>query len=680
MFYQSWVPEQGSLPGYVASPWFEPGPRFQVPLRGFPVGAGIEAYVECKQNGARRALVSGNPRENWALRLVELPGGWCEGPVRVAERTESKRDYVGIGTPYSAGKVDRLLRSAPAYAWRHLLAFAPLASLFVACYVIACACRASRAHRIAWAATGVATIGYLAFLAAALGMPRFGAVAGAVCVLMACVLWWQRVIRLPPGLWRGVGACYLLSLACALLVAGANIGAAQWDANELFRPALWSTDHLLPGLVAEGIYNRQPLGSILGGGWQVADRPPLQAGILLVVRPLWAWGVRAEAMPALIPELYVIGGIALQCCALVLAYAFIRRVFRVAADPRAVAFAAIAVLVSPFFVFNAIYPWPKLLSAGFALLGTAVLLWLPTGSTTRERAWAIALAGVLFGYALLAHAGVAIGLIALPLLLRTIGGRWRLPEVLACAMLAALVWAPWSAWQHAVGQAGTALTKFALAGDFDFAHPTRPVWQAVLDRYSGLSLSQWASTRLFALLTLAGAAIPQPIAFMVDRPADTLGALRITDFVFVLPALRFLLLALAGAALFAGINAARRMDLLAPRTLALAATGVAGLLANALVLWSVHIQHTQSYLSLLLVYGAAAGALLMLPRRIMYVVGGLQIAYVAIVWLAHPLLDRSPDVASIVVAALALALVVATVATPRGKRPSEPRLAIGSAA
>jgi hypothetical protein len=114
-------------------------------------------------------------------------------------------------------------------------------------------------------------------------------------------------------------------------------------------------------------------------------------------------------------------------------------------------------------------------------------------------------------------------------------------------------------------------------------------------------------------------------------------------------------------------------------TLALGGAAIGGLVVTSLVLWSVHIQHTQSYLTLVLLYGAAAGALLLLPPRAMYAIGGLQIAYVVLVWLVDPLHTRTPDFACAALAALSLAALVALAIPSVNRRSREPRLAIGTA-
>ncbi|HEX9278494.1 MAG TPA: hypothetical protein VGA51_19120 [Casimicrobiaceae bacterium] len=642
----------------MASPAFTPVGPFWVPLVGYPTAPGIDVSVVCMDNGERRSLVSGDSHEDWIQRLVVLPAGWCAGAIRVVARSESSTSYVGIGTPHSASTVDDWLRRAPAHAFHHFVAFAPLAVLFVALRLVADRLGAHLDQRTPMALIGVATVGYLAFFVASIGGRSFGlyAVFGSLVLALGLL---SAKARIPRPTLQCLGSWYALSLALYLFLVAADIGVEQWDPAYRFRPAEWSSDHLLPAMVAEGIYRHKAVNSILGGGWNVADRPPLQAGLLLVLRPFWETVVPGYRAPSTLARLYTAAAIIIQSSALVLAYVFAQRAFRAASSRREFAIAALLVLSAPLFLFNTIYAWPKLLSAGLALAGASLILWLPADRGIGQRAWSCGLAGLLMGYALLAHASVAFGLLALPVLYYVATGRWRIPELAACAVVALLIWLPWSAWQAAAGQPGNALTKFALAGTFDFDFPTRSLRDAVAARYAGLTLSQWAATRMFALLTLAGFAMPQPAAFMTSRPSDALGALRISDFLFVFPALRLWLLAFVLAALLAIARRHRESADVVRTTVALALAGIAGILINALVTWSVHLQLTQSHLALLLLYCAAAGALLLLPPWIRYALIALQTAYVGVVWIVGPLLGRIPDPGSLIAGGAALGAAIA---------------------
>jgi len=663
VFLRSWRPDLGATPGRAVSPPFDAAVPFLLPIVGYPIEPGNFIGIECVNSKERRAVATGNPHETWVARLVVLPAGWCSSQVRVVAESSSTTRYVGVGTPFTPSRADHWLGKLPSLIFLHAAGFLPIAFLFAAGTLIGHSRWPAIARIAAGAAVGCA-VGYGAFFAAFLGSDA--ATVFSLLVLLVTVAafslrsaWLSGTDR-AAGL-RTIAAWYFLSLALGLLVAGASLGAGPWDPAYVFSPARWSTDHLLPVFVAEGFFRGDDIRSILGGGWKVSDRPPLQAGLYLLARPLWSALIPIDALPASLGLAYGFAGIIIQTGALLAIFAFIRgSLERLHGDwrwPTAVA------LFTPFFLFNTVYTWPKLLSAGLAILAVNLLLRREAYGAVLGSARILLLAGMLFGFALLSHSSVAFGLIVLPLLFRITSGRWRLRELAVCAVVAVSLWIPWAAWQAAYDPPGNALTKFALAGTFDFENPGRSLGSVVLQRYGSLTLEQWLSTRSFALLTFLGAVTTEPIGWLASGSDGVFGRFRLRDFLYVVPCLGLMLVPLVFIARPGGRN--ERRGALRDFGLGCLCAGAAGLLGNALITWSLHIQHHQSYLSVALLYAAAAAGLLLMPSRLRAIVASLSVGYTAVVWIWSPLALHAGDAALLFAAALSGSAAVALLLGPR---------------
>jgi len=669
VFLRSWRPDLGATPGRVVSPPFDAAAPFLLPIVGYPTELGNFVGIECISSKERRAVATGNPHETWVARVVVLPGGWCSSQVRVVAESSSTTHYVGVGTPFTASRADLWLGKLPSLTFLHAAGFLPIAFLVAAGTLIGRSNWPSIARIAAGAAVGSAA-GYGAFFAAFLGS-RAATVFSLLVIFAAAAAFSLRSKSLSraerTACFRAIAAWYFLSLALGLLLVGANLGAGPWDPAYIFSPARWSTDHLLPAFVAEGFFRGDEIRSILGGGWKVSDRPPLQAGLYLLARPLWSVLVPVDALPASLGLAYGFAGIVVQTGALLAIFWFIRESLeRLHGDwrwPTAVA------LFTPFFLFNTVYTWPKLLSAGLAILAIDLLLRREAYGAVLGSARVHLLAGALFGFALLSHAGVAFGLIVLPIFFRIASGRWRVRELAVCAVVAVTLWIPWAAWQAAYDPPGNALTKFALAGTFDFENPGRSLGSVVLQRYGNLTLEQWLSTRSFALLTLLGAVTTEPIGWLASGSDGLLGRFRLRDFLYVMPCLGLMLVPLAFNARPGSRN--ERRSALRDFGLACLCTGAAGLLGNALITWSVHIQHTQSYLSLALLYAAAATGLVLMPSRLRAIVASLSVGYTTVVWIWSPLSLHAGDASLLLAAALTGSAAVALLLGPRASAGSE---------
>jgi hypothetical protein len=251
-----------------------------------------------------------------------------------------------------------------------------------------------------------------------------------------------------------------------------------------------------------------------------------------------------------------------------------------------------------------------------------------------------AASGLLIGLALLAHGSVVFGLV--PLFIAFVVGTrsGRIRAVLAVVVVAAVVVAPWLLWQRLEDPPGNALIKYALAGTYGFGEETKGLPATVREAYSRLSSAEWLLLRWQAILTLFGAFRPEAVAWLWSQPMDYWGRLRLADFAFVFPSLR--LGNLGWVVVAAAAIRACRVSVAAPEShfVRWVLIGVAGIALNALVLWSAHVNWTESYLSLLLMVTGLYSALLVKGQVLRRLLLSAQFGYFAVVWWWSPLATR----------------------------------------
>ena len=183
--------------------------------------------------------------------------------------------------------------------------------------------------------------------------------------------------------------------------------------------------------------------------WLFSDRPPLETGFALLQWPLWgghtqlgyqllSTGLQVSWLPALWTVLRVRGLGAGRVSAVVLMTAATGAVF-----------------------FNTIYVWPKMLAGSLALAALAILV-----SRDDDDRWAGAgiLAAALATLSMLAHGGTAFALLALAPFVYRQRRRITVRAVAVGAAVAAVLYLPWTLFQHFVDPPGNRLMKWMLAG------------------------------------------------------------------------------------------------------------------------------------------------------------------------------------------------------------------------
>lgn len=261
-------------------------------------------------------------------------------------------------------------------------------------------------------------------------------------------------------------------------------------ANERFFSETLPGDNRIPLIFAERIYARQPVKPFCCGDWLSSDRPPLQAGIFLLQRPLKLFGnVRLN---------YQLLGTGLQCLWICGVWVLLKSLGALERDIRQV----LRFLVfSGFLFYNSVFVWPKLLAATFVLFVFSILF-----EVARERraiTWLEAmLAALSFAVAMMAHPGSVFSVPALAAV--AIWNRQFVSarKLLTGVVLIGLFIAPWIAYQKFYDPPGNRLLKMHLAGVGPI--DSRSTWQAIRDSYSSLDVKTIADYKLANLRTLIG--------------------------------------------------------------------------------------------------------------------------------------------------------------------------------
>jgi hypothetical protein len=634
--WRSWSPEIGPEPGRLESAPFDPPTFLSVPLIGYPAFTDIALYVECIADGRRLTMATGNPHEDWYERTLWMPRRWCHGRVRVVAASQSRTRYVGVGTPFRSSALSYLKESAPVLLLVHALAFAALLApgWAIALWL--------RSRGMLPGPTSLAAIpltallGYGCFFVAYYGGVAASAAASLGVGWAGVTLWRKgRVAGLAaePDNLLPLGLMFLYSLLCVLLLYLPDAGIGTWTATYRYWPAVWSSDNQLQQMVAEALYQNGPILGLFDP-WKVSDRPPLLAGTLILLRPLWQTLLGIGSNARLYFYFHQVTGIVLSCFWVVPVWHLVRSVGQSARQTVGV----VALVGSTgFTLFNSTYIWPKLIAGALALVCYLVLTddGERYGSAAGVQRWVAT--GLCGGLSLMCHGGVFTGMLPLvPTALRraTHARPWH---VLVGVAVFAAVLLPWTAWQHFEEPPGNALVKFAFAGTWGFGEERMSAWETVRRAYATITLDQWLNDRWNAARSLFGAYLDPLLFWMTRLPNEgaLAGRLRLSDCLYFFPSLRFLNVGWLALCLLAWRPSVIRAR---PRPLRhMAWAGLAGVAVAVLALWRIHIVHTLSYLSVLLVTVALAVVLVSARSPLARMAVAAQLVYFLIVWVALPL-------------------------------------------
>jgi hypothetical protein len=425
-------------------------------------------------------------------------------------------------------------------------------------------------------------------------------------------------VLIPLALMALVGAFFL----CLLLSVDQGV-TYELDIRIHLLEFVLAYDNELPFIFANSLYNGLDPRAI-APGWQSSDRPPLQAGLLLLQLPFAHW----TPNPA---EYALVVGSAMQCAWVPAVWSL----WAAAGLPRRrAAVALLLVTLSGFALVNTLFTWPKLLSAALVVVAVTIAL---IGRPGRETVWPLtkaALFGLASALASLSHAGVAFTLLPLGLFLllpRYYPGFTRL---VAAGAVYAVVLCPWLLYQQLYDPPGNKLLRQHLAGDSTSWSEDKSLSRNLLDAYRRLSMGEILHNKIENVRMLFMASQTQygwpECGIPAEWPLDTIGFRR-CDFMCL-----FWSLGLLNAGWFAAAAGWwRRPPVLDP---GLGFT-VPALGLSAVVVWILlmfgpasTVIHQGSYATFLLLFASLAAWLATLPRILPYVLLVAQGTIFAIGW------------------------------------------------
>jgi hypothetical protein len=280
-------------------------------------------------------------------------------------------------------------------------------------------------------------------------------------------------------------------------------------------------DNVIPFLIAEAL-KLDHIASPLYGDWLSSDRPPLQAGLYILLAIKTGW-LGYQIIAAWLQSTFLFGVWGL--CVMAELSARARRM------------TLLACCLLPVTILNTLYTWPKIIAVGYLLLVFA-LLFVHHPADQRERRVVGVLLGGLAALALLCHGTSAFVLIGLSVMVLILW-RWPAWRTVGYGLATLLVmYLPWWAYQAFVDPPANRLLKWHLAGVQDV--DPRPFGQTLRESYAALTWHDYVQGRLQNFATLYGRGIEhlRDLArVVVNHDPELAKALRVGDFFNFLPSL-----------------------------------------------------------------------------------------------------------------------------------------------
>lgn len=515
-------------------------------LAGYPATNGLTLSVQQVSSGKLIELRPlALPGEAWRHYSFALPPTWQGQQVRLVAVDESRvpLGWFAFSEPVPAGSAGRSGLAALQLGVLTLLHAVLLAlPAAAACLLAARWGYRDPAWLVVVALLAIGMAGYASFWLY-FAVPPLATAASWVLVLASAAVVAQHLRGARRQAFRDfrplgwpvllVFASTLMSLGFCYLYGGLE-DPIQTAATRLTHHL--PPDNLLPFLLSESIAQGK-VPRPLFPEWLSSDRPPLQAGMVLLQYPF---------MGANRPLHYEIISALLQGIWLLPMWLLLQRLNL---PSRAVAWALGLTLFTGTGVLYTFYVWPKLLPAAYLLALLAFLL-PQEDKPQKDGKWGAAM-GLLAAFALLSHGGSIFGLAPLAFFWLARGyARTRI--VLPALAALVLLYAPWSLYQKYVDPPANRLTKWHLAGVAQI--DPRTLGQALSDEYGRLTMAQiaeykWANLKVpfqdvprslqNTGLLLQAAVMPSP--HHVEAAAAAARDLRDFQFFRLLPALGLLL-------------------------------------------------------------------------------------------------------------------------------------------
>jgi len=512
----SWS-SQPDTRGRLRSPAFMPGETVQLLLGGYPEHSQNQVILETIDGRGQMAIATPPLHGGWIVASVKIPPQWQTTAVRLVavDGAAGPEGWLGVGTPFALSSLaawqQRLMVSLMPVAILMVLTLSSLIFFGLGMTLWEWACRQVAAPPylyVLFCYAAVAAAGYAVFWITFTSRPAGIAVAAALMLTVVAgfmvPLWRRRLIRrlshpdagVPMMLVIGIAYCYLL------LAYGTRPEGFDWQwAHHIHRRFGIAGDNLIPRELAFRLFEGIDLKNNFFDAWLSSDRPPLQAGMVLIQCPLWGALGRTAAVPHLLDLYYQVLGTLLQCGWVAAAWALMRALHL---PCRKILLIIATLAPGGFFYFNSIFTWPKMLS-GAMTIGVFLLLVWPRIQGARVSMQRMAVAAAMAVLSFLIHGGTAFALVGYALILlwpRFFPG-WR-HVALGLAVFMGL-YAPWVGYQKVYDPPGNRLLKWHLGGVVDI--DDRGAVETLVDVYGQMGFSGWAARKWELARLAAGGAV-----------------------------------------------------------------------------------------------------------------------------------------------------------------------------
>jgi hypothetical protein len=481
--------------------------RIDVETAGYPDAAG-QSIEYLADDGKQQPLRLPSVGEHWAQSTLFVPPEFQRAPFRLVVRAQSTES--GKWSGLSVLGYSRFVLDGKALAgvlvWLVLLHLLMLEAIVLAGRW----CAPEMAPLI-----GMATLGLVAYMAfwAYYASRQVGMAFSSACLLLALAhVAWRTARNMPEGAQRVRRMHELLApvtVTTALLsVVGFYPFPEHWDtwqyaANRWYALPI---DNWLPNILANQVWAGKILNPMVGD-WLSSDRPPLQAGFSLLLRPISSR-----------PGWYQVSATWLQLTFLVPVALLLPRLGLQKVRGLALFSVATCALV----LFNGIFVWPKLIAATYCLMFYLCMLSV-AGS---EMSWRdrTLIAGASAALAMLAHGGAVFALAGMALVCLIQNAKGTLRLLLVAGAVSIMVYAPWMAYQKLVDPPGTRLVAWHLAGVESVTH--EPLGATIRHAYGQLTPTAWLEGRWANVQTLfsqLAALYPDVLAALFRAPGSEAG-------------------------------------------------------------------------------------------------------------------------------------------------------------
>ena len=470
-------PTDDGYTGDFQSAWYDYSSRARVMVCGYPRGKNLELVAEALQKDGslvRTTYLGPDPHEHWISWDPKLPDSTVRFRLLGSDQSRAWGGWFGVSAPFEQPLLPPL-RDLPG----NIALFVALAlcGILLSSMTLGFAGAAGAGFGEMGVAVGLiltCLCAYVSFWAYFLA-PWLGWVAsfGSVSLGVYCL---ARSVSRPSENRIPVLALCGLSVAVGLGFAAVGLLYKQGVFSEViavrFQRDLGS-DNCIPRLFADKLFAGLSPKHLIED-WLSSDRPPLQAGFVLLLRPiLLALGSDSDT--------------GASACGLLFNLMWVPAIWltlRRLGCSKPMAFAAVAAAAfTGIFLFHTDFTWPKLGASALTLF--AFLFWFgadPSWPVRRRYLFA----GLSAGLGWLAHGGVSFSLVALvPFVLVSLGKgppqAWRLWAFSAVAFCVLAF--GWIAYGKFYEPPANRLFKMHLAGVVD-AGDSRTFLAALKDQYA----------------------------------------------------------------------------------------------------------------------------------------------------------------------------------------------------